>query len=145
MSCPFWLCFQLSSSWVSFGQHPLGPSWLELVRVGLDLIKLKLSPKSSQDFHHLANSSQVVFLLLGDCAVAVRQLNGFLDLAVPFYHPPMQVLILKLGSSWLELGRNNIRTNANSSTSTHGRSPTWYGYYGYTTPQALAIIPIVFK
>ena len=46
-----------------------------------------------------ANSCQAVLLLrIGDCAIVVRQLNSFLaswlDLAVPFGHPPMQVLIL---------------------------------------------------
>ena len=54
---------QLGWSWVSFG-HPLGSSWLELDRVsGLNLIKLKFSPNSSQVFHRLAtsaNSSQVI-------------------------------------------------------------------------------------
>ena len=87
--------------WVSFG-HPLG---LPLARVGLNLIKLKFSPNSSQlsqVFHRLAtsaNSRQIVLLLLlCDYAVAFRQFNGFLanwlDLAVSFGHSPMQVLIL---------------------------------------------------
>ena len=101
--------FQLGWSWVSFGQ-PLGSRWMELDRVGMNLIKLKFSPNSSQVFHRLAtsaNSSQVVLLLLGVCAVVVRQLNGFLanwvDLAVSFGHLPMQVLICNLarvGLSW---------------------------------------------
>ena len=77
------------------------PTWLELARVGLNLIKLKFSPNSSQVFHRLATSAnynQVVLLLLSDYVVVFRQLNGFvaswLDLAVSFGHPPMQVLIL---------------------------------------------------
>ena len=72
---------QLRWSWVSFG-HPLGLSWLELDRIGLNLFKLKFSPNSSQVFHHLAtsaNSRQSVLLLLGDCLVVVRQSNGFLQ------------------------------------------------------------------
>ena len=72
---------QLRWSWVSFG-HPLGLSWLELDRVGLNLIKVKFSPNSSQVFHRLAtsaNSHQVVLLLLCAYAVVFRQLNGFLN------------------------------------------------------------------
>ena len=68
--------------------------------VGLNLIKFKCSPNSSKVFDCLAtwaNSSQVVLLLSCDCAVVVRPLNGllvsWLDLAVPFGHPPMQVSI----------------------------------------------------
>ena len=33
------------------------PTWLELARVGLNLIKLKSSPNSSQVFHRLATSA----------------------------------------------------------------------------------------
>ena len=71
---------QLRWSWRSFG-HPLGLSWLELDRVGLNLIKLKFSPNSSRVFHRLAtsaNSRQVVLLLLCDYAAVFRQLHGFL-------------------------------------------------------------------
>ena len=77
------------------------PTWLELARVGLKLIKLKFSPNSSHVFHRLATSAystEVVLALLCDYAVVFKQLNGFLasclDLAVSFGHPPMQVLIL---------------------------------------------------
>ena len=71
---------QLRWSWVSFG-HPLGLSWLELGRVGLNFIELKFSPTSSQAFLRFAisaNSRQIVLLLLCDYAVVFRQLNGFL-------------------------------------------------------------------
>ena len=61
----------------------------------LNLIKLKFSPNSTQVFYRLAtsaNSSQLVLLLLGDCVVVGRQLNGFLaswlDLTVTFRHQP---------------------------------------------------------
>ena len=52
------------------------PTWFELDRVGLNLIKLKFSPNLNQVFHGLATSSQVVLLFV-TCAVMVRQLNGF--------------------------------------------------------------------
>ena len=87
------------------------PTWLELSRVGLNLIKLKFSPNSIQVFHRLAisaNSRQVVLFLLRDYAVVFRQLNGFLQAGstwryrLAFGHPPMQVLILlaRVGLSW---------------------------------------------
>ena len=83
------------------------PTWLELAQVGLNLIKLKFSPNLSQVFHRLAtlaNLSQVVLLSLGDWAVVVRQLNGFLvsglDLAVPFGHSTDASLNFV---TWLEL------------------------------------------
>ena len=71
------------------------------VGVGLNLIKLKFSPNSSHIFLRLATSAnflQVVLLLLCEYAFIFRQLSGFLaswlDLAVPFGHPPMQAFIL---------------------------------------------------
>ena len=71
----------------------VGLSWLEF-----DQAQIVAHSNSSQVFLRLANSSQVVLLLLGDCVVIVRHLNGFLvswlDLAAPFGRPPMQVLIL---------------------------------------------------
>ena len=77
------------------------PTRLELDQVGLNLIKLRFSPNSSQFFHRLAtsaNSRHVLLLLLCDYAVVFRQLNGFLQAgstwAVSFGHLPMQVLVL---------------------------------------------------
>ena len=55
--------------------YRLAPTWLELDRVGLNLIKLKFSPNSRQVFHRLAtsaNSSQ----LSPSFYVVVRWLRG---------------------------------------------------------------------
>ena len=90
--------FQLGWNWVSFG-HSVGSLELAGVgRVGLNLIKLRLSPNSSQVFHRLAtsaNSRQVVSTLLGFGFVVVCLLvwvffflQGFL---VPLCHPLVQV------------------------------------------------------
>ena len=74
-------CSQLRwINWVLFG-HPLGLSWLELDQVGLNLIKLKFLRNLNHVFHRLANSRQVVLLLLCDYTAAFRQLNGFCELA----------------------------------------------------------------
>ena len=93
---------QLRWSWVSFG-HPLGLSWLELDRVGSNLIKLTFSPNSSQVFHRLAistNSCQAVLLLLCDHAVVFRQLNVFFRLGC-FVWPPADASFDFV--TWLEL------------------------------------------
>ena len=87
------------------------PTWLELDRVGLNLIKLKLSPNPSQVFHGLSTKSQ----LLQSCFVIFRWLRGRSRTIEWFYSElvwvgsnrlttRMQPLILKLGWSWLELG-----------------------------------------
>ena len=78
------------------------PTLLELDRVGLNLIKLKVSPNSSQVFYRLAPSAnfrQVGMFLLGERAVVVRHamndfLASWLDLALPFGYLLMQVLIM---------------------------------------------------
>ena len=77
-----------------------------LARVGSNLAKLKRLPNSSHVFHRLANSanSRHVLLFLGNCAVVVRQSNGFLPSLVGFgsnhLATCMQLLILKLGRVW---------------------------------------------
>ena len=94
---------QLRWSWVSFG-HPLGSSWLEFDQ---NQIFAQLKP-SVPLFGHLKPTLAKLFSY---CYVTVRSfqtiehfLARWLAVVVPFVHQPMQVLILKLGSSWLELG-----------------------------------------
>ena len=79
------------------------PTWFELDRVGFNLIKLKLSPNCSQVFHHLANSSQVLLLLLCDYAVVFRQLNCFLPAGSPWQYR-LATGRCKFWFCWLELG-----------------------------------------
>ena len=99
---------KFATSMISFG-HPLGLGWLKLDRVGLNLIKAQIFAQLSPSFQvfHVwpplptqANSRQVALLLLCEYAVVFRQLNGFLaswlDLAVPFGQPPMQVWFCNL-------------------------------------------------
>ena len=52
------------------------PTWSELDRVGLNLIKLKFSPNSSQVFHRLATSVNSI-QLSPSCFVIVMWLRGF--------------------------------------------------------------------
>ena len=82
------------------------PTWLELDWVGLNLIKLRFSPNSSQvfpPFGHLSQLSPSYVLIVMWLRGRTRKIEWFLaswlDLAVP-----MQGLNSWLGSSRLELG-----------------------------------------
>ena len=87
------------STWSKLG-IVWSPTWLELDRAFLHLIKLKFSPNSSQGVHHLATSKQVALLLLGDGAVVVSKLNGFLASWLDLTVPPARFDFV----TWLELG-----------------------------------------
>ena len=113
-----WVTFQLKPTRAKFTTSmELGivwpPTWLELDRVGLNLIKLKFSPNSSHVFHRLAtsaNSSQfspscfvIVMWLRGRIQTVERFLANWPDLTVPFGHPPMQFWfcnLARVGLSW---------------------------------------------
>ena len=69
-------------------------AWVGLSCLEFAFYQARIFTQLSQVFHCLANLSQIL-LLLGDCTVIVRQLNGFLEswlsVAVLFGHPPVQV------------------------------------------------------
>ena len=88
------------STWSKLGTV-WSPTWLALDRAFLHLIKLKFSPNSSQGVHHLATSKQVALLLLGDGAVVVSKLNGFLPSWLDLTVPPARFDFV----TWLELAR----------------------------------------
>ena len=84
------------------------PTWLELARVALNLIKLKLSPWLEPCFHRLgklANSRQSCSVIVMGPRGRIQTIEWFLaiwlDLAIPFAHPPMYASFDFV--TWLEL------------------------------------------
>ena len=105
------LISQPEPSWVSFG-HPCNIAWVGLSWIELAWIwsSSNFHPTQAKPFHHLvtsANTSQLkpsCFVIVGwlcSCSQTIEWfLASWLNLAVPFGHPLMQVLIIV---TWLKL------------------------------------------
>ena len=97
------------NSRVSFG-HPFGSSWIELAWIWSNSSFRPTRAKFSAVWPPQRNSSQlspscfvIVMWLRARIQTIKLFLASWLDLAVPFGHPPMQVLICNLarvGLSW---------------------------------------------
>ena len=124
---------QLRWSCVSFG-HPLGLSWLELDRVGFNLIKLKFSPNLSQVFHclaTLANSSQ----LSPSCFVIVRWLRGCSQTIDMAFLRAGQTWRYRLATHWRKFWFCNLAWVGLKLT--NFSLPYWFGTSAWYSPNKL--------